>query len=160
MSKQALGQLVDRSDGLLIFDWIKQGAGFTRQQYVLEHRGLPAPQDFITRSIHCAYGTMRQSDETLFRESYTLELKIFEKIYYGVPLAAIPRRGVLFPWAMDWQRSDLHQIQKIPAPGELTIPRYIPPFCPFAIILTGEPVEVESLSFLPIINGLMDRPVQ
>lgn len=145
-----LPRMIDRGDGVLIFDWISHEAGITRESYELIHPGHPGI-NFITKALHCSYGTMDAGERDEFREAYTLEFQILQKVFYRCPLALIPERGVLFPWDTD---------PEIPQPGELTIPRYIAPHMEFRIRLVGKPLPVTKLRFLPIITGWIDRGVQ
>ena len=148
---KVLASLVDRGDAVLAFDWLSSGECLTQQVYEFHHNGLNPPNDLIVRSLHCAYGTMEYEDREKFRESYTLEFWIMQKVMYRAPLAAIPARGVLFPLLPDES-----PIQ----PGRLTMERYIAPLMDFTIRIVGQPVQVKKLRFLPFLSGLMDRAIQ
>ena len=143
-----VASMVDRADAVLAFDWVSHEEGLTREVYEFNHPGFNPPQDFIARSLHCAYGTMDPDDRERFKEIYTLEFSIMDKVFYGAPLSAIPERGVLFP---------IQPCDEPVQPGTLTVARYLGPQMPFAIRLFGTPVEVERLRFLPFLKGLMDR---
>jgi hypothetical protein len=144
--------MVDRGDAVLAFDWVSHGAGITQEVYEFCHEGFRPPMDFIARSLHCGYGTMEADDRERFREAYTIEFQILQKIMYRAPLSAIPFHGVLFP--------ALNAPEGVQQAGTLTMPRYIPPMAEFRIRLVGRPIAVSSLRFLPFLNGLMDRAIQ
>lgn len=122
---------------------------------------LPAPQGFITASLHCFYGRMTPQDRQSLRERYAMRFWIMHKTFYESPLLAIPDYGIAFPW---FHRNRIaHDIPE--QPGEFgDIPRYIPPRAQFGIDLIGEPFVLEAtgtgLRFLPVLNGYLDRSVQ
>lgn len=146
-----ISAMVDRGDAVLAFDWVSHGEGLTLECYEFSYPGFMPPNDFIARSIHCAYGTMERGDRERFRESYRLEFSILQKVFYSAPLSAIPDRGVLFPA----DASD-----EVIQPGQLTVLLYIAAHMPFSIKIIGKPVHVSKLRFLPFLNGLMDRGVR
>jgi len=68
-----------------------------------------------------------------------------------LPLIAFPDSGVIFRK----QSEDRGQ------PGEFfEMPPYINSDMPFGIRLHGDPVWLDGLAFLPLLNGLLDVPVQ
>jgi hypothetical protein len=170
--KQTVKQMRWRGAAIL-FDWLVEGG--ERTQYVYEffcnpvshYRGLDEtnimqpgmlspPQGFATHSLHCYYGTTKESEREAFRESYTLEFQILHKIYYRSPLAAIPYQGIAFPWVDDIPKDWPNQ------PGDLaTAPHYIGPLMLFQVRLVGKPVKLtRPLKFLPVLNGMLDMAVQ
>ena len=122
---------------------------------------LPAPQGFVTVSLHCFYGRMTPQDRQSLRERYYMRFWIIQKTFYEAPLLAIPDYGVMFPW-----RHKNRIAPEMPEqPGEFgDIPRYIPPLAQFGIDLIGKPFTLEAtgtgLRFLPVLNGYLDRSVQ
>jgi hypothetical protein len=171
---------VDRGAALL-FDWLVETGRETQPQYDFlcipvgapRGRGMPEtgrgleetnmfapgqlnpPSGFVTKSIHCFYGRGPAAEREAFRDSYTLEFQILCKVFYRVPLAALPPQGILFPWAdkkpQEWPLQ----------PGDFgDIPRYIGSMMDFKIRLIGKPVRLTApLKFLPVLNGLMDMAV-
>lgn len=157
----------------LLFDWMTETATETQAVYeffcepVSQYRGLAetnmmqpgmltAPNGFLTRSLHCFYGKTPETQREAFRESYTLEFKILQKIYYRAPLIAIPYQGIVFPWVDDIPKEWPDQ------PGDFgPTPHYIAPMMQFSIRLIGKPIRLTApLRFLPVLNGALDMAVQ
>jgi hypothetical protein len=150
--------LVQRTPGLLIFDWLSTGPGLTKPTYDFEcSQGLIPPCDFLATSIHGLYGTMDADDKMRFREAYSLEFYIIHKQFYDVPLLALPDDGVLIP------SGPISRNKEMPLPpGEFSIQyaKYLPPLMPFRCKLVGDPVKLkQGARFLPLLNGLMDRRI-
>ena len=182
-----LNYMVDRGAALL-FDWLIEPPGTEtlpsyqlfgiplgcpdRAGYTKDHsrtnmqraNSLPAPQGFITRSLHCYYSRMGEMDRAIFREKYVVQLWILDKKFYEAPLITLPDQGIVFPWVT--KADEISPLSQIPEePGNFaSIPRYLPSMAYFKVQLVGEPFKLsasgQGLRFLPVLNGYLDRSVQ